>query len=290
MGTHSLRHLTPLRYPGGKAKLAPHFRKIFELNHLCDGVYVEPYAGGAGVALDLLILEYVREIYLNDLDPGVYKFWKAVLDHTETLCRMIKDTRINITSWKQQKETLRNQSNHSIIDVAFAFLFLNRTNRSGIVRGGPIGGINQNGNWKIDARYNVDGLIARIEKIARYRSRIQLSNKDALEFLTDITTALQGDTLIYLDPPYYAKGQRLYRNTYEHSDHAALADFVTSSLGHQWVVSYDDLPEIRKLYRGQKRTRYTLSYSAREYRQGNEIIFYSPSLRIPSGAPWKAPH
>jgi DNA adenine methylase len=154
-----LVHFTPLRYPGGKAKLAEYIKEIIRANKLYDGEYVEPYAGGAGIALELLFQEYVTKIHINDLSAPVYSFWKAALNDTDELCRLIKNTRLSMASWDRQKRIFSNPRSHSYVDLGFATFFLNRTNRSGILNGGVIGGRDQTGPWKIDARYNADELI-----------------------------------------------------------------------------------------------------------------------------------
>lgn len=67
-------YCSPLRYPGGKGKVADYFKQIFRDNSLYDGVYVEPYAGGASVALSLLFNEYVSKIIINDIDRSIFAF------------------------------------------------------------------------------------------------------------------------------------------------------------------------------------------------------------------------
>jgi len=174
---------TPLRYPGGKGKLTGFLKMIFEQNDLLDGHYVEPYAGGAGIALNLLTHSYASCIHLNDLNPAVFGFWHSVINQPEALCKAIRDVKVTMEEWHRQKAILNAPANHSPLDIGFSTFFLNRTNRSGIIWGGVIGGKNQDGAWKLDARFNKDDLIRRIEKIAMYRSRIRLYNLDAAELL-----------------------------------------------------------------------------------------------------------
>ena len=183
-GLRRLVHFTPLRYPGGKAKLAAYVKEIIKANKLYDGEYVEPYAGGAAIGLELLFQEYVSVIRINDINQAVYSFWKSVLNETEELCRLVKNTRLSVASWDRQKRIFANPADHSYIQVGFATFFLNRTNCSGILNGGVIGGRDQSGPWKIDARYNADELIFRIESIAKMKKRIKLSRSDATAFLS----------------------------------------------------------------------------------------------------------
>ncbi|MGO2346144.1 MAG: DNA adenine methylase, partial [Providencia sp.] len=145
---------TPLRYPGGKGKLSYYIKSLIDENSLNDGVYIEPYAGGAGVALELLLQEYVRHVHINDIDIAIYSFWDSILNNTENFSRLVHDTIINIENWEKQKDILLNSGNHSTLEIGFATFFLNRTNRSGILKAGVIGGKTQSGKWKLDVRFN----------------------------------------------------------------------------------------------------------------------------------------
>lgn len=272
---------SPLRYPGGKRKLANFIKLLFHANELLDGEYVEPYAGGASVALGLLYDEYVRRVFINDIDPSVYAFWYSVLNETETFSRLIRDTPLSMDEWHRQK-SIQTNPNTSLLELGFSTFFLNRTNRSGIISGGVIGGKNQNGNWLLDARYNTEELISRIQKIGRYRHRITLYNLDAVEFLNLVTPQLTLQALIYLDPPYFVKGQqKLYTNFYGPDDHQQVAETVRGIGTHHWVVSYDDVPEIRSLYEGYRCVNYGLHYSVQDRYRGAEVMFFDDTLEIP---------
>jgi DNA adenine methylase len=277
-----LLHFTPLRYPGGKAKLAPFVKSILEKNRLLDGEYVEPYAGGAGIALELLFHEYVSCIHINDVSKPVHAFWKSVLSHTDELCRLVVDTPLTVDAWDKQKRILDKPSQQETIKLGFATFFLNRTNRSGILNGGIIGGRDQTGPWKIDARYNAKELVHRIEAISKLRDRIKLTRQDALKFLESGTSKWPKETLIYLDPPYYVKGRDLYYDFYEHDDHEKVAEFINETIDRQrWIVSYDNVPAIRKLYKGARHVVYDIGYSARSASRGSEVMFFSDDLRVP---------
>jgi len=279
--TRRLIHYTPLRYPGGKAKLAGFVKRILEENDLQDGQYVEPFAGGAGIALELLFHEYVSRILINDICRPVYSFWKSVLDHTEPFLKLVRDTRLSVRSWDRQKKIFSNPDDHDDLALGFATFFLNRTNRSGILNGGIIGGRDQTGPWKIDARYNADELGFRIASVAKLRKRISLSCEDALSFLGK-RVGHMGKALIYLDPPYYVKGKDLYDDYYTVDDHKKISAFVTTRIRcEKWIVSYDNVEPIRRLYRGHPNIIYELGYSAREARRGSEIMFFQRGLIMP---------
>lgn len=278
-----LVHFTPLRYPGGKGKLAAYVKAVIEANKLFDGEYVEPYAGGAAIALELLLQEYVTRIHINDLSQPVYSFWKAVLNDTEELCRLIRNTPLSVAAWDRQKKIFANPSDHGYVQLGFATFYLNRTNRSGILNGGIIGGRDQTGPWKIDARYNAEELIFRIESIAKLKRRIKLTRSDALALLRHGLSRWTDKTLVYLDPPYFERGRELYYDYYRRDDHADLATFIRANMEHQaWLVSYDNVQPISDLYAGFRNVVYNVGYTARTTRIGKEVMFFSPKLKIPA--------
>jgi DNA adenine methylase len=278
--------VTPLRYPGGKSRLSDFVLRLIHRNRLEDCHYVEPYAGGAGVALSLLFMEAVSEIHLNDLNRSVYAFWHSAINHTDELVRRVRDTRVTVREWERQKEVQSRAGRAALLDLGFSTFFLNRTNRSGILDGGVIGGKGQTGKWKIDARFNKDDLVERIRRVGRYRSRIHLYRRDASELLTRLVPDLPVRSFLYLDPPYFVRGQDLYDNHYAAADHVRIADQVRNEIGLPWMVSYDNAPEIRKLYRGLRVRKYHLPYSAGDRYKGTELLYFAPGLTIPSRPMW----
>lgn len=271
---------SPLRYPGGKSKLTEYVKALFRHNGLMDGHYVEPYAGGASVALELVIQEFASHIHINDIDPSVWSFWHSVLNDTEKLCHLISITPVTMKSWFEQKDIQKNKVNADPLSLGFSTFFLNRTNRSGILKAGVIGGKNQDGNFKIDARYQKRELIKRIEMVAEHRDRISLYNLDAVKLLNTIVPELPDRTLIYLDPPYYVKGGDLYEHHYKHEDHASVAEAALRVRQH-CMVSYDDVPAIRNLYKEFQSISYSLNYCAQNRYRGTEAIFLNKTLECP---------
>ena len=273
---------SPLRYPGGKGKLSNYVRLILQENDLIGHHYLEPYAGGAAVALGLLYDHHVSSIHINDADPAIFSFWHSVINHTDDLCKLIADTPVNIATWQHQKDVLAS-FDPDPLDLGFATFFLNRTNRSGILRAGLIGGKAQTGTWKMDARYVQAPLVARIRKVAHWKSRIALSQYDASEVMRNVVPSMPRKTFIYLDPPYVAKGSDLYRNFYTEEGHREIGTLVSAER-RPWIVSYDDTPLVYQIYSGFDFERYLLSYSAQDRRQGGEVMFYSKDLQPPSVA------
>lgn len=277
-----MRYISPLRYPGGKAQLAELLKSVFQVNDLVGGAYAEPYGGGAGAALALLLAGHASTIYINDVDPAIHAFWFSVLHKTESFCRLIRNTPVTPREWERQRRIYADGGTKIPLALGFAAFFLNRTNRSGIIDSGSmIGGRGQAGQWKLDARYNREGLISRIELIAKYRKRIHLSSLDAIDFLKHLAKTLPAKSLAYLDPPYFTNGRRLYANYYERQDHAKVAELL-STMPFRWLVSYDNVPVIRRLYRGYRSMTYTMDYTAAERKRGIEAMFFSPGLVVPN--------
>jgi len=271
---------TPLRYPGGKSRLANFVKLLLLRNDLNPVHYIEPYAGGAGLGITLLLHGFARTITINDIDPLIHAFWNSAIRDTESLCKRISATRITMREWHRQREVIENRKRHSTLDIGFATFFLNRTNRSGIIRGGVIGGKEQTGKWKINARFNKKTLIARIHAIAGLRDRIYLRNIDACDLINSRLRRNNAPVFWYLDPPYFNKGQELYENHYTHRDHAQLAEFIVD-IKDPWIISYDNTPEIRKLFGRHKKLAYKVSYSAADHYGGSEVAFFSAGLRVP---------
>lgn len=273
------KFVSPLRYPGGKLKVVGYVKNLMEVNNLVGGTYIEPYAGGASVALTLLFSEYASQIKINDIDRSIYAFWHCVLNETDALCRLVVDTPVNMETWYSQREVQQHKQEVELLDLGFSTFFLNRTNRSGILSGGVIGGKEQTGNFKIDARYNKKDLVERIESIAEYTDRIELTSIDAVELIKSIKKPSE-KTFCYLDPPYYVKGRDLYLNYYNDDDHKAIAKVIKKYKG-KWIISYDAVDFIRKLYKDFRQKEYYLSYSAGNPVKGKEIVVYSDGLAIP---------
>ena len=274
------KFVSPLRYPGGKLKVVNYIKRLTEENDLCGGTYIEPYAGGANVALSLLLSKYAKRIKINDIDRSIYAFWHSALMETENLCRMIQDTDVTLETWERQHELQKNKMEVDLLELGFSTFFLNRTNRSGILNGGVIGGKAQTGKYKIDARYNKKDLIERIEVIAAQRNKIELTSMDAVAFLKRYKRSPAEKTLCYLDPPYYVKGKDLYLNYYNDSDHQTIAETIMKYKG-KWIISYDAVDFIKKLYKDYKQTEYYLSYSAGNPSKGRELMIYSDGLILP---------
>ena len=272
--------LSPLRYPGGKACLDPIVSNIIRLNKMDFFHYAEPYAGGCGLALSLMFSGYVSEIHINDIDPSIWSFWHAVLEHTEDLVELINETEVTVKEWRQQRDIQVKEDISNPLELGFSAFYLNRTNRSGIIsKAGIIGGFSQSGDYKIDCRFNKENLIHRIRRIRKYKSRIHLTQQDAVSFMQN-SGALPQQTLFCIDPPYFNKGSSLYTSFYAPSDHEEVAQSILS-LNYPWIVTYDNTEEIRKLYRERRQFTFDINYSLQSKRIGTELMITSKGLRLP---------
>jgi DNA adenine methylase len=270
---------SPLRYPGGKTQLAPFVVDLIHANSLQSCVYAEPFAGGAGLGWKLLYGGYVSELWLNDIDPAIYSLWKAALDQPDELCEKLRKTRISMAEWHRQKQVFANKRSR-ILDLAFATLFLNRTNRSGILSGGVIGGMDQKGKYKLGCRFNKDELENKIQRIASYREVVKVTRMDAKLCIPLWGKTLPKRALMNIDPPYFAQGQELYTNFYTPENHAQLATIIRR-LKSNWMLTYDDAPEIQRLYAGLPVYRKGLVYYAQVKRRANELLVLAPNLASP---------
>lgn len=279
---YSNKLYTPLRYPGGKARFAPLIAELITTNKLTKGHYLEPYAGGAGVALVLLMDGVVEHIHINDADAAVAVFWRVATQQTNELSRMVANEPVTIEAWHHWRNVMLGVVNASELERGFATLFMNRTNRSGILKGGVIGGKTQSGEYKLDARFMRDELCNRLDRIGRHANAISVYEEDAHTLLLRCHKFLPRQSLIYLDPPYYVKGAGLYRNFYRHEDHEKIAKLLGNSrFRRPWVVSYDNAAEIRMMYGYARSFIYGLNYTAQERYTGSEVMFFSDRLTPP---------
>jgi DNA adenine methylase len=272
---------SPLRYPGGKARLTKYFSKLLEANDLSGTTYIEPYAGGAGVALGLLMNNFVSNIIINDIDKSIYAFWYSIVNEPDRFCDAILSTPVSVEEWRKQK-SIQNNNDSSLFELGFSTFFLNRTNRSGILKAGIIGGWKQLGDYKINCRFNKDNLIKLIKDIAQFSKRIKVFNYSAEELIKrSISKYKNNNAFVFFDPPYFENGCKLYTNYYSSDDHRNLKDLIEKHVKVPWVITYDNVEQVKQLYQGYRYEEYNLSYSAASKRVASEIMIFSRSLTNP---------
>ncbi len=277
---------SPLRYPGGKNKLSAFIAKICIDNNI-DGHYVEPYCGGSAVALFLLLEGFVKKISINDKDRSIYAFWYSVLNYTDQFCNLIQNAELTIKEWRVQQDIQKNKEEEGLLSLGFSTFYLNRTNRSGIINAGVIGGVNQNGNYLIGCRFNKKNLTERVRNIANKKKQIKLYNLDAIKLIKTIEkTKKKENTVFYFDPPYYLKASSLYMNHYESWDHKKVSEKIKSIEGIKWIVSYDNVPEIQSLYSDCFKKEFSFKHSVYEIREGKEVLFLSDNISQPEIEDW----
>lgn len=272
--------LSPLRYPGGKTKFYTYVKELIRCNDLGGQTYIEPFAGGAGLAIKLLLNNDVNRIVINDYDPAIYAFWFSILNHTDNFCALIEETAVTPTIWQRQREIYFKQDTNEPMKLGFATFFLNRTNISGIIKGGIIGGRLQDGEYRMDARYNKEKLIQRIRDIAERKDQIVLLNLDAKDLLSRNVLSRFYKVFINLDPPYVRKGAQLYKNSFVEEDHRELSQIV-SRCRRKWIVTYDVCPLVAELYCHYRHSFLDVTYSAQGTQKAKEYIFFSDNMIIP---------
>lgn len=275
---------SPLRYPGGKSQLAKYISHILKLNKLYNVTYCEAFCGGAGVAITLLLKNNVDRIILNDSDPAIYSIWYAILNDFDRFVSRIQQIPVTIEEWHSQHKiynSLKYQIGYSF-ELAIAAFFLNRTNHSGIIEGGPIGGYEQKSNHKINCRFNKDSLLNKFDNIHALNNRIELYNYDGIEFIHRIIEPLQENIFTFFDPPYFKQGKNLYKNSLNYEYHNNLTHIIQNLRHHHWIVTYDDAEEIRKLYANCTGWNYTIHYTANLKRKESELMYSNHFTQLDS--------
>lgn len=274
-----------LRYPGGKTQLAKFVRHTIEMNHIEQPVYCEAFCGGSGIAIENLLNGSAHSVILNDLDPAIYSIWYAAVNCSERLINRIQNISITITEWHRQKDIyskLKEIPGYNF-DLAVAAFFLNRTNRAGIITGGPIGGYAQQSKYNLSCRFNKSSLINKIRDIAKRQQDIQLYNMDGIDFIHNVLWPMENRNLFILfDPPYVHQGQALYKNGLNIDYHSNLSHTIQELHNKFWITTYDDVPEIRNFYRESPGYTYQLHYSAHRVRKESELFFRSPITKVES--------
>lgn len=280
-GGSKMSNCSPLRYPGGKSKLVPFISLLIKKSGLTAPIYIEPFAGGAGVGLELLFKGEVEEIVINDYDKAIYSMWRAILTETQKFVTLIRTATFDDNEWKKQKKIYLTQNSKYSLELGFATFYLNRTNRSGILSAGPIGGHNQTGNYRMDVRFNKDDLIKRVNKVASFKHKIHLYNQDVRSFVKYYGAKYFDKAFIYFDPPYYQKGKQLYKNFLNHKDHVEIKKLVVK-LRCPWIVTYDNVAEIKGIYDGYPAYKYDLYYGVANGGMNSEVLFFSDASLVPT--------
>lgn len=279
-GKKKVKNYSPLRYPGGKGKLYPFVAKMVGKINKKNKVYIEPFAGGSGIALFLLFNGEVDEIVINDYDKAIYSMWRAILTQTDEFLKLLEDTEITVSEWQRQKDIYKNNNKKYSLELGFATFFLNRTNRSGILSAGPIGGFEQKGNYKIDVRFNKKDLANRIRLIAKKKNKIHIYNHDVRTFIKSFLPKYEDRAIVYFDPPYYNKGKQLYKNFFTDKDHKEIYELICG-LKCPWIVTYDNTDEIKSIYSKYSCWYFDLMYGVANGGKHSEVFYISNEKLLP---------
>ncbi|MDE0131694.1 MAG: DNA adenine methylase [bacterium] len=271
---------SPLRYPGGKGLLLTFVRKVVRRCTPPINTYIEPFAGGAAVAIGLLQAQDVEAAVIGDADPAIAAFWRAALNSPEKLAERIAECDVTIDTWHEQHDILSQGPTGDDLALGFAAFFLNRTNYSGVLRARPIGGLKQEGPWSLDCRFNKHNLLRRLNTVAGLAGRIVVYEGDAVALLKSIDTYAQEPFFIYADPPYLTKSTDLYMDTMTYASHQDLACALQRS-NNRWMVSYDADDRVPgELYPEARILRFGLRHSAGRAHRGQELMAFSPNCPV----------
>ncbi len=244
--------MSPLRYPGSKKRLAPLIVDIVR-RHDFD-LFVEPFAGGAYIGLFMAKNNLAKKVVLGESDPLVASFWKALFGQNRQLAQRVRELEISIGEWRR----IREWRPETTLDKAIKCLYLNRTNYSGILKAGPLGGKGQSGPYDIGCRFDKEKIARRIEALGSLGERVEVIRADYRETLAKTEGQKR---FIYLDPPYYEKGHLLYNDYFGQNDHIELRD-VLARIEDAWLLSYDEAPDIKRFYEGFPMESFALYHSA----------------------------
>lgn len=281
------RYVSPLRYPGGKARMSPYLEAMFtqQVSVMDVEVWLEPFAGGAGAGLSLLDADAVGEIWLTEKNPALAALWRTMLTDPETLATRVERTTpdLDLWAWVRAQVADAGRPGTTDADAGFAALVLNRCSRSGMVndRVGPIGGTNQDGPWTLASR-DAPALAARIRHVGHLSARIRFTQGDAVVAIADLAgSGIEDEVLAFVDPPYLREGNRLYANGMDAADHQRLADALNAS-PVRWMLTYDDEPAVAAdLYPRPRVMAYRIANTANRARIATEDAVVSDNLVLP---------
>ena len=246
--------------------------------------------------MDLLLKDDIEFVYLNDADLGIASFWEAIRTEPERLIDEIMTVEVSVNHWlevrNRRKELIerfnaRDEDDPKYnFELGFLTFYLNRTNISGIIDGGCVGGMQQSGKYRIDCRFSRDGLASKVSRIAKKASSFAVSCMDGVDFLSEKFRVLLkengyslSDSLVYIDPPYVKQGKNLYFNSMGETEHRRLAGTLKNWTCENWFLTYDNSPLVKELYRGWDMRLLSVKYSANSRERASELAIFPPTLR-----------
>ena len=234
-------HVSLLRWPGGKSKFVGQLLSYCNPDKMEN--FVEPFAGGASVGLSLLLAGKVKELFLNDIDFGVYSLFQLIKDMPEVLIdRIRRFVPTKEAYYRARQRVNENYFGLDMVDAAWNLLIVNRLAFSGITKANCMS--------EPESRWSAHTLIKRIENIHRVNTHIHVSCMDACGLIEEMYW--RPNTTIFIDPPYKIKGKNLYVNYYTDKNHYELSnlleDLYRGMPGADMLITYDDCEFIKEIY------------------------------------------
>ena len=277
--------VTPLRYPGGKTWLLDYVKAFARFHKLSSTTIVEPYGGSASISVGLIRSQLVTDATVCERDPLIVAFWNVAIHRNEELIEYLSSLEINMETWyglrrylDLEKTNLQNE-----LEAAGAFLFFNRTNYSGIIKGGPLGGKKQLSKYKLNCRFNKGRIADKIRSLKALEDKLKIIQIDGLEYMKNHALQSPDNVFFYVDPPYYGAGKDLYRFYFTDFDHQQLSAFLTGT-EIPWLLSYDDAEFIRNLYQKKSNLPVYTDYQSGHLRRGVKELLISNYV-IPPASP-----
>lgn len=282
------RWISPLRYPGGKARMGAALTTIWEtqMSPMDIEIWSEPFAGGAGAGLHLLADNTISELWLTEKHPALAAFWRTAAHNGAELAASVRTTTPSMQLWRHAQEAVAAAEAGDTVDdteLAFAALILNRCSRSGMVNAivGPMGGKHQSGRWTLQSRWYGEGIAERIDVVHRLGDRIRVMEGDGIEQIRELdgSVGIEDEMMLFVDPPYLVQGNRLYANGMTIDDHARLASALAGSACH-WLLTYDGDDRVLDLYPTNRVLAYQIPNTVNRARIAEEYAVLSPALMV----------
>jgi DNA adenine methylase len=290
--TPSSRYASPLRYPGGKARMAPWLTDTFEalLWPMDVEIWLEPFGGGAGAALTALASGRVPEAWIVEANPALAAFWTTVMNDGPAMADRVERTVPTLGMFQDSRQTVAAALDGERIDtfkLGLAAFILNRCSRSGMILPsvGPIGGKAQTGLHTVAARFNAAALADRIRTVHALGDRFKVFAGDGISFLEDLpASGVQDEVFCFVDPPYIGVGNDLYAIGMDDDLHQRLANAL-NRLTAPWLLTYDAHPQIPQLYPDSQVLEFDIPHTAGSSRVGTEYLVLGPGMGAPETNP-----
>jgi len=277
-----MKHLkTPLRYPGGKSraciKMDPYFPDLREYKE-----FREPFLGGGSVALHITKKYPHLDIWVNDLYEPLVNFWQQLQmfgPEMKTKLQELKSRYPDPSSARglflESKEYLNDESNNDALWRAISFYIVNKCSFSGLTESSSFS------KQASDSNFSMRG----IEKLPGYSQLI--SNWKITNYSYDYLMDNEGDTFVYLDPPYDIKDNLYGKKGSMHKgfDHDRFAKDCDECFMPQ-LISYNSDQLVKDRFKMWRTGEFDLTYTMRsvgeymrEQKERKELLLFNYEMR-----------